>query len=126
MKSQKHALIYTAFVHALYIRTTAFLPAAGLEVCGPFPALSNWVKRMMQISSIRHQALHRVETWISCPCSHHTYRGEGLDFKPSQNARQLVGGDVSGPLDPHVLSGEKKKMSQKAAGGNNNRLLLKC
>lgn len=38
-----------------------------------------------------------------------THRGDRLDFKPAQDARQLVGRGIGGPLDPHVLQQEERK-----------------
>lgn len=37
-----------------------------------------------------------------------THRGDRLDFEPAQDAGQLVGRGVGGPLDPHVLQQEER------------------
>lgn len=38
-----------------------------------------------------------------------THRGDRLDFEPAQDAGQLVGRGVGGPLDPHVLQQEERE-----------------
>lgn len=91
MRTPKQAPTHTACMHR---------PGA----LGPFAVLSSWVKRMNQIPSISPSVSPSGCRQTLLPAqTDHTYCGEGLDFEPAQDARQLVGSDVSGPLDPHVL-----------------------
>lgn len=96
-----------------------------MQAWGSFAVLSSWVKRMNQIPSISPSDSPCGCTQTLLPAqTYHTYCGEGLDFEPAQDARQLVGSDVSGPLNPHVLSGGGgtrvvKKSPRNTAGENN-------
>lgn len=52
--------------------------------------------------------------WLTGWLFFSTYRGDRLDFEPAQDAGQLVGRGVGGPLNPHVLQKKKREKGRKA------------
>lgn len=81
--------------------------AALAQLSSEHHCLNGLSGQMTLISCERKEPLGCWSDWLTLFFS--TYRGDTLDFEPAEDARQLVGHRVGGPLNPHVLQQENRE-----------------